>query len=107
MIAYKAFDKDLKCRGFQFETDKEYKHKGEIKICESGFHACEKLSDCFNYYQFNLSDTRICEVEILGQMLKHDSDSKICTDIIKINRELSWGGSFKIGKQRGLEQWER
>lgn len=40
MKAYKGFDKDLKCRGFQYEIGKEYEEK-EAKACEEGFHACE------------------------------------------------------------------
>ena len=50
--AYKVFNPDMTCRGFQYEVGKEYEAKGKIIICENGFHACEKLSDCFNYYSF-------------------------------------------------------
>ncbi len=50
---YKVFNADMTCRDFQFEVGKEYKHKGEIKICSAGFHFCLKANDCFNYYDFN------------------------------------------------------
>ena len=42
MVAYKAFDKNMKCNGFQFKEGMEYTHDGKIEICKSGFHACEK-----------------------------------------------------------------
>ena len=90
MKAYKAFDKDFKCRGFQFEVGKTYKHDGEISLCSSGFHACEKLSDCFRYYPFSENDTIIAEVKILGKTEKADDETKIVTDKIKIVKRLKW-----------------
>ena len=95
MKAYKAFDKDLKCRGFQFEIGKEYKYEHEIKLCVSGFHACEKLSDCFNYYLFN-SNPRIAEVEIIGDVLHDTDNNKLVTNHLKILRELSWNEILKL-----------
>ena len=90
MKAYKAFDKDFKCHGFQFEVGKTYKHDGEISLCSSGFHACEKLSDCFRYYPFSENDTIIAEVKILGKTEKADDETKIVTDKIKIVKRLKW-----------------
>lgn len=58
MKAYKGFDKDLKCRGFQYEIGKEYKEK-KASLCNKGFHACEYPLDCFKYYEPNKS--RFCE----------------------------------------------
>ncbi len=48
--AYKAFDKDLSCRGFKYEVGKEYGETGDIKACEKGFHACPYPLDVFGYY---------------------------------------------------------
>jgi len=83
---YKAFDKDLSCKGFKFEVGKTYTHKGTIKICESGFHACENPFDCWNYYDIN---SRYAIVKQSGEIEKHISDSKIVSAKIKIEAELS------------------
>ena len=83
---YKAFNKDLTCRGFQYEIGKTYIHNGKIELCESGFHFCIKCAYCFNYYS---RDARICEIEALGD-IDHD-ECKYVTNKIKIIRELSHG----------------
>ena len=49
IIAYKGFDKNLCCRGFQFKVGKEYEQQGEIKCCENGFHACTNPFDVLNF----------------------------------------------------------
>ena len=86
MKGYKAFEKDLTCRGFQFEIGKEYEHKGTIKPCESGFHFCESLADCYSFYPMS-EDTRICEVCATGD-IKTDDNIKFVTNKIKIVREI-------------------
>ena len=49
MKAYKGFDKELKCRDFQYEVGKEYEET-KADLCSCGFHACENPLDVFNYY---------------------------------------------------------
>jgi hypothetical protein len=89
--AFKAFNRDLTCKGFQYEVGKEYQHKGKLEMCNSGFHACPKLADCFKYYRFSAQETRVAEVLVWGS-LDHDNGagSKLCASNIKIVRELSW-----------------
>ena len=72
IIAYKGFDKDLKCRDFQYKIGKTYTHKGEIKPCSRGFHACEIPMDVFDYYAFDGSN-RFCEVELSGEIQKEEN----------------------------------
>ena len=88
--AYKAFNSDLTCIGFQYEVGKEYHHKGKLKLCESGFHSCPKLSDCFRFYQFSETKTRVAEVLVWGKIEYEDEDVKLCTSNIKVVRELAW-----------------
>ena len=82
----KAFEKGLKCKGFQFEENKEFVHKGELKICESGFHFCENPLDTLNYYDLCNSD--FAEVEAIGETENHNNDSKITTNKLKIGLKI-------------------
>ena len=87
IIAYKGFDKDLKCLDFQYEIGKEYIHKGDVEPCASGFHACEYPLDVFRYY--NPAGSRFAEVEASGEIVPHED--KICCEKIKIKTELTLG----------------
>ena len=82
MKGYKAFDKDLKCRDFQYEIGQTYEIDGEIECCERGFHFCLNIADCYKFYKES-EDTRICEVEAIGE-IKTEDDIKYCTNKIKI-----------------------
>ena len=95
MKAYKGFDKDLKCRGFQYEIGKEYEEK-EAKACEKGFHACENPFDVFGYYP-PCDGNRYCEVEQEGELSKHGGDSKVASTKIKIGVELGLKGLIQAG----------
>lgn len=101
MKTYKGFDKDLKCRGFQYEIGKEYE-TDTAKACESGFHACENPLDVFNYY--SPADSRYCEVEQSGEIDKDSDDSKIASTKIKIGAEIGLSGLIKAGVKFILEK---
>ena len=90
--AYKAFDKDLSCRGFKYEVGKEYEETGYIKACEKGFHACPYPLDVFGYYA--PAGSRFCEVEQSGKIDDSESD-KVCSSKIRIGAELDIRGLVK------------
>jgi hypothetical protein len=85
----KGFDRDLKCRGFQFEVGKTYSIEGEVVVCRNGWHACENPLDVFSYYKPGVS--RFHEVEQSGDLARHDEDTKIASATITIGVELSIG----------------
>ena len=92
MIGYKAFNKDLTCRGFQYEIGQTYSME-EIPIpCERGFHFCKSIAETYEYYEMS-DNTRICKIEALGEV-QTDDDKKYCTNVIKILEEIT-------------EDWER
>lgn len=93
--SYKGFDKNLKCRDFQYEIGKEYEMDGEIKVCNRGFHACESPFDVFDHY--TMIDSRFCEVEQDGNISKKDRGTKICSSKIKIKTELKLDGMINLG----------
>ena len=93
MKGYKVFNKDWTCRDFQYEVGKTYEMKKAPVCCDRGFHFCERLVDCFNYYSFDL-ENKVAEVEALGAIDK--GYNKICTNKIKIVRELTWHEVFDL-----------
>ena len=91
IIAYKGFDKDFKCRGFQYEVGKEYEEDGAI-CCEKGFHACENPIDVWGYY--DILDSRFAIVEQYDIIDKEDN--KTCSSKIKIKAELKFADFVKL-----------
>ena len=98
---YKGFDKDLKCRGYQYEEGKEYVHEGEVKACKGGFHACENPFDVFDFYAPN-EFHRFCEVEGSGKEDKQDKKSSF--EKIKIVAEIGLGCLIKAGVKFCLDR---
>ena len=94
MKAYKGFDKDLKCRGFQYEVGEEYE-EGSAELCKKGFHACENPLDTFRYY--GPTDSRYCEVDVDDNGERNGDDSKVCGKHIKIGAEIGLKGVINAG----------
>ena len=94
MKAYKGFDKDLKCREFQYEVGKEYEEENSA-LCKKGFHACENPLDTFRYYR--PTDSRYCEVDVDDNGERNSTDSKVCGKHIKISAEIGLKGVINAG----------
>ena len=94
MKAYTGFDKDLKCRGFQYEVGKEYEEEN-ASLCKKGFRACENPLDTFRYYA--PTDSRYCEVEIEDNGERSSDDSKVFGKHIRIGAEIGLKGVINAG----------
>ena len=93
--SYKAFDKNMQCRGFQYEVGKEYEMNGEIKCCERGFHACKSPMEVWDHY--DMLNSRFAEVEQSGKIDEEGNSTKVCSSRIKINAELNLTDIIKVG----------
>ena len=104
MKGYKAFNKDMTCRGFQFEEGQTYETDKAV-ICETGFHFCENPLDVLNYY--SLCESEFAKVEALGETKTHDGDSKVCTTKIKIGTKLGLSGFIKASVDFLLKKYKK
>ena len=95
MKAYKGFNKDMTCRGFQYNEGGEYE-TDEAKVCDSGFHACENPLDCLAYYH-PAEGSVFHEVELGGDIQRGDDDTKCAATKIKIGARLTLAGMIKAG----------
>ena len=102
MKCYKGFDKDLKCRGFQYEIGKTYE-TDKADICKEGFHACENPIDVLRYY--SPADSRFCEVELDVNEQK-ENDSKRVGKKIQIGAEIGLDGLIQAGIKFVFEKSE-
>jgi hypothetical protein len=95
ITSYKGFDKNMQCRGFQYEVGKEYEMYGEIKCCNRGFHACKSPIEVWDYY--DMLNSRFAEVEQSGKIDEEEKSTKICSSRIKIKAELKLADIINIG----------
>ena len=93
--SYKAFEKNMQCRGFQYEVGKEYEMDGEIECCNRGFHACKSPMEVWNYY--DMLNSRFAEVEQSGKIDEEENSTKVCSSRIKIKAELKLADIINIG----------
>ena len=101
IIAYKGFNEDLSCRGFQYEIGKEYCLEGELELCANGFHACQNPLDVFDYYSMSLY-TRYAMVELFGDVDFATDNKKLCATNIRIVKEMSIDELVEIGIMSSL-----
>ncbi|EAN6732577.1 hypothetical protein EJ673_05550 [Salmonella enterica] len=98
IVTFKGFNKDLKCRDFQFEIGKTFHHDGKVEACGSGFHACECPFDVFSYYP--PAESRYAETISFGITDSEEGgDTKIASSSITIKDELTLPQFI----QRGIE----
>ena len=95
ITSYKTFDKNMQCRGFQYEVGKEYEMDGEIKCCNRGFHACKSPLEVWDYY--DILNSRYAEVEQSGKIDAEENTTKVCSSRIKIKAELKLADIINIG----------
>lgn len=93
--SYKAFDENMRCRGFQYEVGKEYDMNGDIECCKCGFHACESPMELWDYY--DMLTSRFAEVEQSGKISAEGRTTKVCSSHIKIKAELKLADIINIG----------
>ncbi|EDZ7180079.1 hypothetical protein K7Q05_001613 [Salmonella enterica] len=98
IMTFKGFNKNLKCRDFQFEIGKTFHHDGKVEACGSGFHACECPFDVFSYYP--PAESRYAETISFGVIDREEiGDTKIASASITIKAELTLPQFI----QRGIE----
>ena len=95
ITSYKAFNKNMQCRNFQYEVGKEYEMDGEIKYCNRGFHACKSPLEVWDYY--DMLNSRFAEVEQTGKIDEEEKSTKVCSSHIKIKAELKLADIINIG----------
>lgn len=93
IIAYKAMDKNMQCRGKQYEVGKAY-YEDKADCCHAGMHACENPLDVLHYYPLKDSP-RFFEVECGGNVDKSGEDSKLACTELTVKGEVNFAGLVK------------
>jgi hypothetical protein len=93
IITYKAMDKNMQCRGKQYEVGKTY-YEDKADCCHAGMHACESPLDVLHYYPLKDSP-RFFEVECGGNVDKSEEDSKLACTELTVKGEVNFAGLVK------------
>ncbi|HHF4588167.1 TPA: hypothetical protein ACPOXE_001534 [Haemophilus influenzae] len=106
IIAYKGFQQDWTCIGYQYEIGKTYVHKGNVKACKSGFHACEYPLDVLSYY--SPAESKFAVVKMSGETSKDSDDTKIASAKITIETEINLPEMVKKAVEwiKGKVDWD-
>ena len=102
MKIYKGTDKNLQCRGFQYEIGKEYA-EDKTDLCHAGFHGCENALDVLSYYP-PMGGNRFVEADLDDVSDQRESDSKVCGKRIKIGAEIGINGIIQAALKFILEK---
>ena len=105
MRAYKGFNKDLTCRGFQYEEGKTYE-TDEAKLCQTGFHACEAPLEVLQYYQPSKSRYHVVELDDVSKEREAGS-SKVVAKKLTVGAEIGIPGLVKAHIEWTKEQAEK
>ena len=93
VVAYKGFDKNWKCRGYQYTVGETHVHDGKTEACESGLHSCEYPLDVLSYY--SPAQSVFALVEASGDLSRKGDDSKIASSRLTVKEELGIAGLVK------------
>ena len=101
MLGFKGFDKDLKCRGFQYQVGGEYE-EAEAIACRKGFHFCENPMDVLGYYP--PAESRFATVEGDGELDQDNDDSKVACTKLRVGVEIGISGLISAGVKFMLDR---
>ena len=99
ITGFKGFDKDLKCRDYQYEVGKEFEEEGKIEACSNGFHFCENPFDVLGYYppSTEKGSSRYCIVKGSGNIDRDGDDTKVACSKLHISAEIGLKGIIEAG----------
>ena len=99
ITGFKGFDKDLKCRDYQYEVGKKFEEEGKIEACSNGFHFCENPFDVLGYYppSTEKGSSRYCIVKGSGNIDRDGDDSKVACSKLHISAEIGLKGIIEAG----------
>ena len=99
ITGFKGFDKDLKCKDYQYEVGKEFEEEGKIEACSKGFHFCENPLDVLGYYppSTEKGSSRYCIVKGSGNIDRDGDDTKVACSKLYISAEIGLKGIIEAG----------